>query len=333
MLVVERSGALSRRLDGVFGGDVVLEGSAVTPAELLGRVRVKKPSVALIELSGNSSEVQKAIEGLMAEAPVPVVLVVEPEHRALAFPLLATGALDVIELPAELDEAFAERFRKQLRLLATVRVVRHPKGRRRRSSARIPAVKPSYPLVAIASSLGGPKALAELLGGIAPTLGAPIVICQHITAGFTQGLAQWLKTETGLKVQEAANGQRLVKGEVFIAPSRAHLVVQATGLLKLDDAAEEGGFRPSCDVLLRSAAASFGSTAIGVILTGMGRDGAQGLLEVRQRGGHTVAQDRESCAVFGMPKEAIALGAAETVLPLGQIAGQITRLVAELGKS
>lgn len=114
---------------------------------------------------------------------------------------------------------------------------------------------------------------------------------------------------------------------MFIAPANRHLVVLASGLLRCEDSAPVGGFRPSCDVLLRTAAEVFGSRAIGVVLTGMGRDGARGLLEVKEHGGHTVAQDEASCAVFGMPREAIALGAAELVLPLAEIGGQLSRWV------
>lgn len=327
VLLVEKSGALSSRLRTAFNAEVSYDGPAVTAAGLLDRLRARRPNVVVIEISDTLAEVKKVIEAVMAEAPVPIVLVADEHHRSFAFPLLATGALDVIALPSTVDDAWADAFRKQLLLLASVKVVRHPKGRRKKPSTKFAAVKPSYPLVAIASSLGGPRALAELLGGLTPTFGAPIVVCQHITPGFTEGLATWLASETGLRVHEAVDGQRLVKGEVFLAPSDAHLLVQATGLLRVDHGPDEGGFRPSCDVLLRSAAASFGSRAIGVILTGMGRDGAKGLLDIRQRGGTTLAQDQHSCVVFGMPKVAIELGAAEKVLPLSAIAAELLQLV------
>jgi two-component system, chemotaxis family, protein-glutamate methylesterase/glutaminase len=151
------------------------------------------------------------------------------------------------------------------------------------------------------------------------------VICQHITAGFSDDLSRWLRAETGHDVVEAAQAMPLVPGRVFVAGSNAHLIARSDYQLEVDPSAPVGGFRPSCDVLLRSAAASFKDRAIGVVLTGMGRDGARGLKEIRSRGGHTIAQDEGSSVVFGMPGEAIALGAAEKILPLDQIGLQLER--------
>jgi two-component system chemotaxis response regulator CheB len=232
-----------------------------------------------------------------------------------------------VQLPARLDAAAVQALRKQLVLLAKVSVVKHPRGRRRRTSTRLPAIRPAYPVVAVAASLGGPRALAELLAGLPRGFGAPIVVCQHITPGFAEDLAKWLAAETGLRVHEGTDGQPLVKGEVFIAPAHVHLHVTQGGTLRLDDGPPVGGFKPACDVLLKSVAQAFGPRAIGVVLTGMGRDGAKGLKDIRTRGGHTIAQDEESCVVFGMPKEAIAAGGVEKVLPLAQIAPQLVRWV------
>ncbi|MCC6336011.1 MAG: chemotaxis protein CheB [Myxococcales bacterium] len=329
VLLVETTGALSKRLPELFRGDLEAAGP-VAPAQLLEAVRELEPRVALVEIDGPSPEAQRAIEAVMAEQPVPVLLVVQgAEQRSTAFELLAAGALDVFELPARTDGAVLAALRRQILLLSKVSVVRHPRGRRRRKTvSRIIALKPAYPLVAIAASLGGPRALAELLGGIPSGFGAPIVVCQHITPGFSDDLARWLQAETGLKVHEAADGQPLAKGEVFIAPAHLHLLVTAGGTLKLDDGPEVGGFKPACDVLLKSVAQAFGARAVGVVLTGMGKDGAKGLKEIRARGGRTVAQDEASCVVFGMPKEAIAAGAVEKVMPLAQIAAQLARWVA-----
>jgi two-component system chemotaxis response regulator CheB len=206
-------------------------------------------------------------------------------------------------------------------------VVRHPRGRKRRTSAGLPMVRPEYSVVAIAASLGGPKALAEVLADLPTDFPAPVVICQHITPGFSDDLARWLAQETGHRVHEAEDGQRLVKSEFFIAPSHLHLIVNPSGIMRLDDNAPIGGFKPSCDLLLRSVAQSFAKRAVGVVLTGMGRDGAKGLDEIRKAGGHTIAQDRASSVVFGMPGEAVSIGAAELVLPLDEIGRQLARWV------
>jgi two-component system chemotaxis response regulator CheB len=207
---------------------------------------------------------------------------------------------------------------RKLMLLAEVRVSRPVQVQKQRGM-RPQQTEAPFPLVAIASSLGGPKALAVVLRMLPKAFPAPVCICQHISDGFTEGLAQWLSTETALRVMEAVDGSEMVPGTVYIARSGSHLVVRPKGRLALETSPPVRGFRPSCDVLLTSAAEAFGTRALGVILTGMGRDGARGLKEIRERGGRTIAQDRATCAVYGMPKEAVRLGAAEEVLPLDQI--------------
>jgi two-component system chemotaxis response regulator CheB len=324
VLVVETSTRLSAALGGAPDLEVL---GPVGPREALEHLRQQDIHVVLMEVTAPAHDAHRAVERIMAERPCPVLLVASAEHRQLAFPLLAAGALDVLECPLRIGDSVASELTRQLLLLSRVRVVRHPRGHRRRTSSRLTPIRPEFPVVAVAASLGGPRALAELLADLPDEFGAPVVICQHITPGFSAGLAQWLAAETGLRVHEASDGQRLIKGEVFIAPANQHLIVMPTGLLRCESSPPVGGFRPSCDVLLSSAATAFGARAVGVVLTGMGRDGAHGLLEIRNRGGHTIAQDQATSAVFGMPGEAVALNAAEKVLPIGEIAEQLTRWI------
>ena len=172
-----------------------------------------------------------------------------------------------------------------------------------------------------------PKALARVLSDLPKSFGAAVVICQHITAGFADDLARWLCAETKRDVVEVTGSMVLTPGRIFVAGSNAHLLAKPDFTLAVEASAPVGGFRPSCDVLLRSVASSFNARAIGVVLTGMGRDGARGLKEIRSRGGHTIAQDEASSVVFGMPGEAIALGAAEKTLPLDEIGAQLGKWV------
>lgn len=325
-LLVDTSGTAAQRYGWVFRRELSSAGDAVPPSLALEVASRLEPDLLLIEVVAPSLEVLRLVERVMADSPRPIVLLVgSPAARQAAFPLLDAGALDVISVPEAPDAAAETALRKQLVLLSSISVVRHPRGRKRRASAGLPMVRPDYAVVVIAASLGGPRALAEVLADLPQDFRAPVVICQHITPGFSGDLARWLAQETGQRVLEAADGMRLVKSEFFIAPSHVHLIVNQSGVMRLDDNPPIGGFKPSCDLLLQSVAQSFSHRAIGVVLTGMGRDGAKGLAEIRKAGGHTIAQDRASSVVFGMPGEAVALGAAELVLPIDEIGAQLVR--------
>ncbi|MFT3708883.1 MAG: chemotaxis protein CheB [Archangium sp.] len=331
VLVVDSGGGAAALLKPVLDRELVNLGDFSTGIALEA-IRKHEPQLVIVEVrdatSLNAHDVVRVVERVMSDHPRPIVLVVRsPAARQIAFGLLDAGALDVISLEQNPTDAELRALRKQLVLLSSVRVVRHPRGRKRRTSSSIPVMRPEFQLVAIAASLGGPKALAEVLEDIPSGFGAPVVICQHITPGFSDDLARWLASETGHRVHEATDGQRLVKGEFFVAPSHLHLLVTAGGTIKLDDGAPVGGFKPSCDLMLRSVAQTFGSRGIGVVLTGMGSDGARGLKELRAAGGHTIAQDKETSVVFGMPGQAVALGAAEVVLPIDEIGEQLARWV------
>ncbi|KFE66867.1 Chemotaxis response regulator protein-glutamate methylesterase CheB [Hyalangium minutum] len=302
----------------LFDSDALSSAGECGFSEALSTVREQIPDVLLIDLT--SVDALDAIERIMAERPTPI-LALDPGmlSREEAFRALALGALDVAERPASPGPEYWHAMARRLTVLAQVRVVRHVQGKLKRLAAHEGPEVP-FPLVAIAASLGGPKAISQILRMMPRNFPAPVAICQHISDGFTEGLAHWLSTETPLKVLEATHEQMMEKGAVYIAPSGGHLLVRPDGKLVLDTRPPVRGFRPSCDLLLSSAAESFGRRCIGVILTGMGRDGARGLKEIRDRGGRTIAQNAETCAVYGMPREAVQMGAAEEILPLDRIA-------------
>jgi two-component system chemotaxis response regulator CheB len=285
-----------------------------------------QPQVVLLDLEDFSSDTLAAIEAVMAEKPTPILLLLPASvDRQEAMKALAAGALDVLERPAKLNADFARALEARVRLLSRVAVVAHPRGKRRKRNEKPKGPSQAFPIVAIAASLGGPKALATLLKALPKDFEPPITLCQHITPGFADDLARWLAVATKRDVRQAVDGARLEMGVSYVAPSAAHLRIRPDSTLELDGGPEVGGFKPSCDVLLSTAAQSFGTRCIGVVLTGMGRDGALGLLEVRKRGGRTIAQDEKTSVVFGMPGEAIALGAAEAVLPLDEIAPRLAK--------
>lgn len=285
-----------------------------------------QPQVVLLDLEGFSSDALAAIEGIMAERPTPILLLLPPSvERQGAMQALAAGALDVLERPQKLGPEFIRLLEARVRLLSRVAVVAHPRGKRQRRHQRPRSSAQGFPLVAIAASLGGPKALVTLLKALPRDFPAAIALCQHISPGFADDLARWLASATRRDVRQSVDGGKLEPGVAWVAPSAAHLRIRSDATLELDPGPEVGGFKPSCDVLLTTAAESFGRNCIGVVLTGMGRDGASGLLEIRKRGGHTIAQDEASSVVFGMPGEAIALGAAEAILPLQEIAPRLVK--------
>jgi two-component system chemotaxis response regulator CheB len=181
--------------------------------------------------------------------------------------------------------------------------------------------------VASATSTGGPAALQRMLAGLPGGLPAPILVVQHITVGFTDGLAAWLGSISPSRVKVAQEGEPLAAGTVYIAPDDRHLGVSDRGAVALSDAPPIGGFRPSGSHLFESVARAFGPSAVAVIMTGMGEDGVAGLRAVRQAGGRVIAQDEDSSVVFGMPRAAIAAGLAHVVLPLDDIARRLASLV------
>lgn len=304
-------------------------GANCTYSEMADEVRSHLPDVVVMDLSGNQDAAFAAIEEVMAHHPTPILVLHEAGDAALKpFLALDLGALDVAERPPHPPPQFWRELSRKVQLLSQVRVVKHVKGRKRvPKKAEEPSSGPGYQVVVIAASLGGPKALSTLLSMLPREFKAPILLVQHISDGFTGGMAQWLSWQTSSRVVEAKDSEPMQPGTIYVGPSGYHLAVRTDGRIRLEDTPPLMGFRPACDRLLESAAASFGRRAIGVVLTGMGRDGARGLKLIRDAGGHTIAQDEASCVVFGMPREAIALGAAEKILPLDQIAAQLARWV------
>jgi len=281
-----------------------------------------------------------ATRRIMETAPTRIVIVSgssTAEEIATTFNALESGALAVVKRPAGIGhpdhEATSRDLLQTVKLMSEVSVVRRwPSSRRAPPAAeRLPeaGIKPAaaeVKLVAVGASTGGPLALQSILAGLPKNLGVPILVVQHITPGFTEGLAEWLAGSSGRPVRVAADGDRLVPGHVFIAPEGFQLGIRRGGTISVARDEPENGHCPSISYLFRSVAEVFGPGAIGVLLTGMGRDGAAGLKLMKEKGAITIAQDRESSVVHGMPGEAIRMGAATHVLPLGQIAAALSKL-------
>jgi two-component system chemotaxis response regulator CheB len=288
--------------------------------------RTLKPDVITMDLNMPDVDGFSGIARIMAETPTPILVLTGNRAEAVGFRALSLGALDILEKPqanADLGD-YGVLLRSRLRLLAGVKVIRHLRGLRERG------VAPARPearveLVAVGASLGGPRALASLLRGLPGSFPAPIAVVQHIADGFTGGLASWLASESRLPVCEARDGDALRPGRVLVAPSGRHLLV-GDGVVRLSDAPPVDTFKPSVTPLFLSAARRYGARVCGVLLTGMGRDGADGLKAIRDAGGPTLAQDEATSAVFGMPRAAIELGAVDRVLPLEEVSRVLVEL-------
>jgi two-component system chemotaxis response regulator CheB len=260
---------------------------------------------------------------------------VHGEGMGRAFDAMELGALEVIKKPeprdwADLDRIGREVIRK-VKLLSSVRVITHIRGKRTRTLEGLledEATAVSRSLVAIGSSTGGPSALLEVLARLPADFKVPIVIAQHIADGFVPGLVSWLNSGCKIKVESAVDGAKVLPGVAYFASTGANMVMDGS-VTRFQPPSHGQLYVPSADTLFDSVARSHGKRAIGVLLTGMGADGAEGLKLLRNKGAATIAQDEATCTVFGMPKAAIDIGAAERVLPLGVIADAIERLVAK----
>ncbi|PLX81083.1 MAG: chemotaxis response regulator protein-glutamate methylesterase [Desulfuromonas sp.] len=286
-----------------------------------------RPDLVIMDIMMPVMDGLDATSEIMAECPTPIlVLSANTDHldSRNAFSAIRLGALDVMEKPSGvISEAF-DRISVELitkvKSLSRIRVIHH--YRRNRSpappqpSAPLPDPSKKYSILAIGASTGGPQAVLHLLREIPQGIRAAILIVQHIAEGFAPGFAAWLRRETGHKVALAEDGANLSPGQVLVAPNGRHLTL-AGRTLRLSDSAPLHNCCPAVDALFQSLADNgLAAETVALLLTGMGQDGAAGLLALKQSGALTIAQDQASCAIFGMPKVAIDRGAVERVLPL-----------------
>jgi two-component system chemotaxis response regulator CheB len=308
-------------------------GTGANGEEALRLTRRLKPDVVTLDVRMPRMDGLEATRRIMQECPTPIVIVSGSILRSdvdLTLEALRAGALTVVRKPGLADATACHDLIEALRLMAGVPVVH--RWRRAESSLPRPAlVRPPAPriypdIIGIAASTGGPAALATVLKALPADFALPMLVVQHVTRGFTGGLAEWLAGETRLRVRLAQQGHAPRPGEVLLAPDDRHLEITRQGTLQLSQAAPYKGLRPSANVLFESLAAAYGARATGVILTGMGDDGADGLLALHRAGGRIYAQNEASCVVYGMPREAVLRGAVDEELPLKAIASVLAAL-------
>ncbi|HVF53501.1 MAG TPA: chemotaxis-specific protein-glutamate methyltransferase CheB [Actinomycetota bacterium] len=287
----------------------------------------------------------EATRRIMQESPTRIVIFsrgVDLGGEDGAFHALNAGALDVLEKPTGMGIGQLTKLREQLihtiKLMSVVKVVRRRPPREPRAEAAPPAAKPSpmpptgrVSMVAIGASTGGPAALNTILSGLPADFPVPVIVVQHISTGFTANMVDWLRKQCALPIHIAHAHQRMQPGQVYFAPEDIHLVVTSRHTLGFRHGPLVSAVRPSATVLFRSIARIYGADAGGVLLTGIGDDGAIGLKAMHEAGAPTIGQDEATSVVYGMPKAAAELGAVDAVLPIDEIAPAIVKLAAVPG--
>ncbi|HZN24300.1 MAG TPA: chemotaxis response regulator protein-glutamate methylesterase [Burkholderiales bacterium] len=347
VLVIDDSALMRKVLSEIINREPDMETVGAAPDPLIARemIRNLNPDVLTLDIEMPRMDGLDFLERLMRLRPMPVVMVSTLTERGseAAFRAIELGAIDFVAKPkmgaANAIHDYTVEISDKIRAAAAARVGRAPQLQRDASKA---ATRPAHhrlvsteKLIVIGASTGGTEAIKDVLVQM-PADAPGILVTQHMPEGFTRSFAARLDGLCKVAVKEADDGERVLPGHVYIAPGHSHLLLKKSGanyMTQLSQDAPVNRHRPSVDVLFHSAAESAGKNAIGVILTGMGKDGAVGMLELRRAGAYTYAQDKDSCVVYGMPKEAVAVGGVEEVLPLHEIAGAVLERLSMAGAS
>ncbi len=343
-LVVEDSLTVRRRLLEILASDPQIElvGEAEDGKRAIEICRDARPDIVTMDMMLPVMTGLAATEYIMAHCPTPILVVSSSVNRGELFrtyDALAAGAVDVLEKPtgAEPEGVWERKFISTIKMVSRIRVITHPRGRLRalgRPTSE-PPPRPIDPrarnrgceLIAVGASTGGPAAIVEILWALPANFRLPVLLVLHIGEPFGAAFADWLDAQTMRRVTIANDGKSIaaLAGRVVMAPAGRHLIACGRHL-RLTDDPERHSCRPSIDALFESVAQDYGAAAAGCLLTGMGRDGAVGLLKIRQAGGATIAQDETTSVVYGMPREAVSLGAANQVLRLEEIGPALASL-------
>jgi two-component system chemotaxis response regulator CheB len=319
--------ALSRFLDHDEGIEVV--GTAASGEQAIAEVARLQPDLLTLDMQLPGMDGLEVVERLMTESPLPIVILSGTVARGSerAAEALAAGALEV--LPKDmlrldrLDDVWAQAMRSRLRRLSSMRVERTVRAPREPAAARAATIARAVGVVGIGASTGGPPVLEAILSALPEDFPVPVLVVQHMAPGFIEGFVRWLDRKLPIPVALAAEGALATPG-VWFAADGSHLTLSQSGRFALDDRTE-AAHRPSIDILLESLARAAGAEALGVVLTGMGRDGARGAAAIRRTGGLAIAQDEASSVVYGMPR-AVAEDGADLVLSPAEIASTLRNL-------
>ncbi len=342
VLIVDDSNVFSDILTKILQSDIDIKviGRAVNGIDAVNLVERVKPDVITMDIQMPLMSGVEATEEIMRRCPTPIIILssyVNKRETKVCFDALKAGAVDVMEKPTGrtlLDyQEIEDELIKRVKIVAGVKVFSHlnlSKGLAERRTAIpkvITAKKQKIKIVVIGASTGGPIAINTILSAFPPDFPVPCVVVQHIAKGFLDGFVNWLAMECRIKVKIAMPNERLESGVAYFPPEEHHMGFYKNGLMRLYNGLPYDSHRPSITLIMKAAAEVYSSGVLGVLLTGMGKDGAEGLKAIKAAGGKTIAQDEDTCAVFGMPKEAIENNAADHVLPIYKIAKQIMNMV------
>ena len=319
------------KIRGLLAGDsgVCLIGEVANDAGGVQLILEKRPDLLVMNITEPAAKALAVIEAIMQERPTPILVVNSGNCMHLEGAAGSRGALEVVSEPG-VAAGDQREFIRKIKLLAGVAVIRHLAGARnlRGPLEHAGAGRPDgRRAVAIASSLGGARVLAIILGQLPAGFSAPILVAQHISEGFAEALAEWLNQKTALDVCLARQGATLTPGRVFIAPPEYHMQVDGQGKLDLAPSQPADVYHPSCDTLLSSVARVYRQGAIGLILTGMGQDGVRGIQAIKAAGGVTIAQNEQSSLIYNMPRLAKEQGLIDYVAAAEEIAATLIRVM------
>ena len=339
VVVIDDSALIRKLLSEIINSQPDMQAVGAAPDPLVARemIRSLNPDVLTLDVEMPKMDGLDFLERLMRLRPMPVVMVSSLTERGSDATLraLELGAIDYVSKPkidiAHGIQEYADEIAEKIRTAAAARLRPRPLPGIPRVEHQLPALAnrsiSTEKLIIVGASTGGTEAIKEFLLDMPPDCPG-ILITQHMPEAFTKSFAARLDSLCRISVKEAEHAERVLPGHAYVAPGHSHLLLRRSGanyVTQLSDAAPVNRHRPSVDVLFRSAAEHAGRNAVGVILTGMGRDGAQGMLAMKQAGAYNFAQDEASCVVFGMPKEAIAAGATDETLPLRDLAPGVMR--------
>ncbi len=343
VLVVDDSPTAREALVNLLNADPAIRviATAANGQEALEAAKRQQPDVVTMDIHMPQMDGYEATRRIMETCPTPVVVVSgssAPREVAKTFRAIEAGALAIVQRPAGAwhpeHAATSAEVLRAVKLMSEVKVVRRWPRPRLAGAVLPPSVPPrpqpsttqSHEIVAVGASTGGPQALQAILSGLGKDFPPPVVIVQHMAPGFVHGFAEWLSQASGRGVRVARQGESILPGGVYLAPDGFHLAVGRGRRVALVSDGLPVGPCPSISFLFRSVASVYGPRAVGVLLTGMGKDGAEELKQLKEAGAVTIAQDEESSVVHGMPGEAIRLGAAAWVLPPEGIAAALIAL-------